>query len=158
MSFLRQTNYLFGDTSSIGKVVVGLSNDDLSWEVSKEYNFGLDFSVLSNRINFGFEYYDKKTEGSVLARQLSYVSGFGDQSEVPTAIGNFGSVRNSGIELTLNTVNVQNDNFTWRTNINFTKNNNEILELYGDVDQILVGTDSRLNGVLQVGAPNRCCF
>lgn len=154
LAFLNQGSYLFGDDFTVGKVVEGLSNADLTWEVSKEYNFGLDFGILKNRLNFGFEYYNKKTEGSILARQLSYVTGF----EGGGTIGNFGSVRNKGVELTLNTVNIRNDNFTWRTNINFTKNDNEILELYGGIDQILVGSDSRLNGVLQVGAPIDATF
>ncbi|SDE58152.1 SusC/RagA family TonB-linked outer membrane protein [Cellulophaga baltica] len=157
LAFLSQTGYLFGDESNIGKVVSNLSNADLSWEISKEYNFGFELGVLNNRINLGFEYYNKKTEGSVLARQLSFITGFGDEENTPTAIGNFGSVRNSGIEVTLNTVNVRSDNFTWKTNINFSNNKNEILELYAGVDQIILG-DSRLNGVLQVGAPIDAVF
>ncbi|WP_036145564.1 SusC/RagA family TonB-linked outer membrane protein [Maribacter sp. Hel_I_7] len=154
LAFLSQDSYLFGDDFSIGKSVAGLSNADLTWEISKEYNFGLDLSILNSRVNFGFEYYSKETEGSILARQLSFVTGFGDSG----TIGNFGSVRNRGVELTLNTVNVRTDNFTWRTNINYTKNDNEILALYDDIDQILVGSDSRLNGVLQVGAPIDATF
>lgn len=154
LAFLSQDSYLFGDDFTIGKSVAGLSNADLSWEISKEYNLGLDLSILNSRVNFGFEYYSKETEGSILARQLSFVTGFGDSG----TIGNFGSVRNRGVELTLNTVNVRTDNFTWRTNINYTKNDNEILALYDDIDQILVGSDSRLNGVLQVGAPIDATF
>ncbi|KKN94194.1 hypothetical protein LCGC14_0190180 [marine sediment metagenome] len=154
LAFLSQDSYLFGDDFTIGKSVAGLSNADLSWEISKEYNVGLDLSILNSRVNFGFEYYSKETEGSILARQLSFVTGFGDSG----TIGNFGSVRNRGVELTLNTVNVRTDNFTWRTNINYTKNDNEILALYDDIDQILVGSDSRLNGVLQVGAPIDATF
>ena len=67
---------MFGDDFNVGKVVAGLSNADLTWEVSKEYNFGLDFAILKNRLNFGIEVYNKKTEGSILTRQLSYVTGF----------------------------------------------------------------------------------
>lgn len=158
LAFLGQANYLLGDNIGLGKVVQTLSNEDLTWEVSKEYNFGLDMSILNNRVNLGFEYYNKTTEGSILSRQLSFITGFGDSNTTPSAIGNYGSVGNSGIELTLNTVNVRTEDFSWRTNINFTKNTNEILELYDDVDQILVGSDSRLNGVLEVGAPIDAVF
>lgn len=154
LAFLAQDSYLFGDDFNVGKSVEGLSNADLTWEISKEYNLGLDLSILNSRVNFGFEYYNKETEGSILARQLSFVTGFGDSGTV----GNFGSVRNRGVELTLNTVNVRTDNFTWRTNINYTNNDNEILELYDGIEQILVGSDSRLNGVLQVGAPIDATF
>lgn len=158
LAFLNQSNYLFGNNIGLGSVVATLPNADLTWEVSKEYNFGLDLAILNNRISFGFEYYDKTTEGSILNRQLSFITGLGESGDTPSSLGNFGSVRNSGIELTLNTVNVRTEDFSWRTNFNFTKNNNEILELFDGVDQILVGTDSRLNGVLQVGAPIDATF
>lgn len=158
LAFLGQQNYLFGNNIALGKVVQTLANEDLTWEVSKEYNFGLDFGILNNSVSFGFEYYNKTTEGSILSRQLSFITGFGDSITTPSAVGNYGSVRNSGVELTLNTVNVRTEDFTWRTNINFTKNKNEILVLYDDVQQILVGSDTQLNGVLQVGAPIDATF
>ncbi len=158
LAFLSQANYLFGDDSGLGRVVQTLPNADLTWEVSKEYNLGLDLAVLNNRVSLGFEYYHKTTEGSILDRQLSFITGFGNAGDTPSSIGNFGSVRNSGVEITLNTINVRTTNFSWRTNINYTKNTNEILELFDGVDQILVGSDARLNGVLQVGAPIDATF
>ncbi|WP_339708618.1 TonB-dependent receptor [uncultured Kriegella sp.] len=141
LSFLSNTNYLFGDNLGNGKVVAGLSNSNLTWEISKEYNFGLDFAAINNRVRLGFEYYNKETEGSILNRQLSSITGFG------SAVGNFGSVRNRGVEVTLNTVNVRTDNFSWKTSINFSKNTNEILKLDGDLDEIPYGR----HGVLKIG-------
>ena len=158
LAFLSQTSYLFGDEQAVGRIVQTLPNEDLTWEISKEYNIGADIAILNNRVSLGFEYYNKTTEGSILNRQLSFITGLGNPGSVPSSVGNFGSVRNSGVELTLNTVNVQTPDFSWRTNINFTKNTNEILELFDGVDQILVGTDSRLNGVLQVGSPIDATF
>lgn len=158
LAFLNQSNYLFGDNNGLGRIVETLPNADLTWEVSKEYNVGLDLAILNSRVNFGFEYYNKTTEGSILNRQLSFITGLGNPGSTPSSIGNFGSVRNRGVELTLNTVNVRTEDFSWRTNINFTRNENEILELFDGVDQILVGTDSRLNGILQVGAPIDATF
>lgn len=161
LAFLTQSNYLFGDDNGLGRIVQTLPNANLTWEVSKEYNVGFDLAIISNRINLGFEYYHKTTEGSILNRQLSFITGLDDPTDdgdVPSSIGNFGSVRNSGVEITLNTVNVRTANFSWRTSLNYTKNTNEILELFDDVDQILVGSDSRLNGVLQVGAPIDATF
>ena len=141
LSFLNNTNYLFGDTQGNGKSVAGLSNSNLTWEISKEYNFGLDFAMINNHVRLGFEYYNKETEGSILNRQLSSITGFG------SAVGNFGSVRNKGIELTLNTVNVRTKDFSWKTSINFSKNTNEILKLDGDLDEIPYGS----HGVLKIG-------
>ncbi|TQO36700.1 TonB-linked SusC/RagA family outer membrane protein [Arenibacter algicola] len=141
LSFLNNTNYLFGDTQGNGKSVAGLSNSNLTWEISKEYNFGLDFAMINNHVRLGFEYYNKETEGSILNRQLSSITGFG------SAVGNFGSVRNKGVELTLNTVNVRTKDFSWKTSINFSKNTNEILKLDGDLDEIPYGS----HGVLKIG-------
>ncbi|WP_194534710.1 SusC/RagA family TonB-linked outer membrane protein [Zobellia nedashkovskayae] len=143
LAFLSPSNYLFGENPGVGKTIAGLPNEDLTWEVSKEYNLGMDLSILNNRVGLSFEYYNKKTEGSILARTLSNVTGYED------ALGNFGSVRNSGIEVTLNTVNVKTDNFSWRTNFNYTKNTNEIEEIDGDLDEIPFGN----HGVLKIGAP-----
>ncbi|NNG11259.1 MAG: TonB-dependent receptor [Arenibacter sp.] len=141
LSFLNSTNYLLGDNLANGKVVAGLSNSNLTWETSKEYNLGLDVAMLNSRVRLGLELYNKETEGSILNRQLSSITGFG------SAVGNFGSVRNKGIELTLNTVNIRTGDFSWQTSINFSKNTNEIMKLDGDLDEIPYGN----HGVLKIG-------
>ena len=138
---MDNTNYLFGDAIGNGKVIAGLPNPALTWETSREYNFGLDFAILNNRVRLGVEVYNKETEGSILNRQLLDITGFDD------AVGNFGSVRNQGVEVTLNTVNIRTDDFSWQTSINFAKNTNEILELDGDLDEIPYGR----HGVLKLG-------
>ncbi|QWX82816.1 TonB-dependent receptor [Cellulophaga sp. HaHaR_3_176] len=143
LAFLSNSDYLFGGNPSNGVIISGLSNADLTWERTKEFNIGLDLGIISNRLRLSLELYDKKTVGSIFGRQLSPISGYND------AIGNFGSVSNKGIEITLNTRNVVTDNFSWSTNLNFAKNNNKILELDGDLD-LLPYED---HGVLQVGQP-----
>ncbi|MCG9793162.1 SusC/RagA family TonB-linked outer membrane protein [Flavobacterium algicola] len=145
---LSASNYLFNTTIGLGKDISTLANQELTWEVSKEYNFGLDFGFLNSRISGSFDYYNKKTVGSILSRQLSYITGFGTSTAVPSAIGNFGSVRNSGVEIALKTVNVKYRDFTWATNFNYTKNTNEILKLDGNLNTIPYGR----NGVLNVGS------
>lgn len=141
LAFLGNNDYLFGDNLVNGVVSEGLPNHDLTWERSKEYNLGLDLSVLQNRVRLTLEMYNKKTEGSIIERTLSPISGYG------TATGNFGSIRNKGVEITLNTINVQTSDFSWTTDFNFSKNTNEILELDGDLDLIPYGN----HGVLQIG-------
>jgi len=141
LAFLGDGDYVFGDTHTNGVYVTGLPNYELTWERSKEFNIGLDLGVLQNRIRLGLEVYNKKTVDAILDKTLSGITGFG------TAIGNYGSVRNKGIEITLNTVNVQTDNFKWSTSLNFAKNKNEILELDGDLELLPYGT----HGVLKIG-------
>ncbi|ANW96662.1 hypothetical protein AXE80_10425 [Wenyingzhuangia fucanilytica] len=143
LAFLNGSDYPFGSDHVNGVQVAGLANYDLTWERSKEFNFGLDVAVFQNRIRLGLEVYNKKTVDAILGKALSSITGYG------TAIGNYGSVRNKGVELTLNTVNVQTQDFKWSTSINFARNKNEILELDGTLDKIPYGN----HGVLQVGQP-----
>ncbi|MBJ2175899.1 TonB-dependent receptor [Aureibaculum sp. A20] len=143
LAFLGGADYLFGDTHTNGVDVNGLPNYDLTWERSKEVNFGIDLGIINNRVRLGLELYRKKTVDAILSRTLSNITGYG------SAIGNYGSVENKGIEITLNTVNVQTDNFKWSTSLNFAKNKNSILKLDGSLDKETYGS----HGVLQVGQP-----
>ncbi|CAH8281422.1 TonB-linked SusC/RagA family outer membrane protein [Mariniflexile fucanivorans] len=142
LAYLEGSGYVFGDTHTNGVKVIGLPNYDLTWERSKEFNIGLDLAVLENRIRLGLELYNKKTVDAILDKTLSSITGYSG------AVGNFGSVRNSGVEITLNTVNIQTNNFKWTTNLNYARNKNEILELDG-LDKIPYGN----HGVRQVGKP-----
>lgn len=143
LAFLVNNDYLFGDTLANGVTVLGFPNYDLGWERSKEFNVALDLGILQNKIRLGLELYNKKTEGSIFERLLTPITGYDG------TLGNFASVRNSGVEITLNTRNIQTDNFSWTTDINFARNKNEILTLDGELT-ILPYED---HGVLQVGQP-----
>lgn len=143
LAFLNDSDYLYGDNHVNGVVVGGLPNYDLSWERSKEFNVGIDLGVLENRIRLGLDVYNKKTVDAILGRTLSNITGYG------SATGNYGSVSNKGVEITLNTVNIQTNNFKWTTSLNYAKNKNEILKLDGNLDKFVYGN----HGVRQVGAP-----
>ncbi len=144
LAFLSSANYPFGSTHSNGVQVSGLPNYDLTWERSKEVNFGIDLGILDNRVRFSMEIYRKETVDALLNKTLSDITGYGSST------GNYGSVENKGIEVTLNTVNVQTNKFSWSTNLNFAKNKNEILRLDGDLDKIV---NQRNHQVLEVGQP-----
>ena len=141
MGRLSTSNYLFGNDVVGGKTVANMSNDRLTWEISKEYNFGVDLGIFNSKVRLGAEIYHKKTEGSILARDLMWVTGYDN------ATGNFGSVINKGVEIDLNTVNIDNGNFRWTTSLNFAKNVNEIDEIDGNVDELPYGR----HGVLKKG-------
>ncbi|MDO1511350.1 TonB-dependent receptor [Maribacter confluentis] len=147
-AFLNNSNYLFGDDLTNGNIVSGLSNPELTWEVSDEVNLGVDFGMLNNRVNFSLELYDKTTEGAIFSRNLLNVTGFS------SAVGNFGSMNNRGIEFTLNTKNIQTEDFSWNTSLNFAKNKNEILKLEGDLDLQVFGRHS----ALIVGQPSDAIY
>ncbi|WP_298554173.1 TonB-dependent receptor [uncultured Algibacter sp.] len=147
-SFLESDTYLFGDEFVNSKFVNGLSNDELTWEVSTETNIGLDLGLFSNRVNLTLDYYNKEIEGAIFQRDLVSISGFAN------ATGNFGKLRNRGFEVALNTTNIQTNNFRWRTNFNFSRNTSEILRLDGDVEEIVLGR----HGVLKVGEDPTAIF
>lgn len=143
---LLNTGYDFDGTAAFGFAPANLGNKDLRWERSKELNLGLDFGFLRNRISGTLELYDRKTVDLILNQKLPTASGF---SQV---ISNVGKIQNRGIELLLNTVNVATPDFTWNTTLTFTKNNNKLLEIYGDGQQADKGNK------LFVGYPIRANF
>ena len=104
-----------------------LQNPGLKWERTESINFGLDYSILKDRIGGTIDVYQKSTKDLLILRALPDVTGFENR------LDNLGEVQNKGFELSLNTVNIKSQNFSWRTNINFTLNRNKVVHLYGPV-------------------------
>lgn len=122
---LNQTLYDFNGSGANG-FAPAFGNQDLTWEKTDEYNAGVDMQLLKNRIGLQLDLYRKTTSGSILNQRIPDANGY---QNTPT---NLGSIRNQGIEVGLNTVNVKTSKFTWNTSFNFALNRNKILELYGD--------------------------
>lgn len=118
--------YPFGGSALIGTYLNGLGNANLNWETTTSLNVGLDFGFLRNRIAGSVEVYRSKTRDILLERSIPVITG----SE--SIWDNLGEMQNTGFELTLNTKNIQSENFTWETSINFSTYTNELLEIYGD--------------------------
>jgi TonB-dependent starch-binding outer membrane protein SusC len=117
--------YNFGPSSySTGYYVTQLPNVDLGWEFSKTWNFGVDFSVLKNRLSGTIEYYLTETEDILLGLGLPPTSG------VTGFTANIGSTENKGFELSLNGVILDNPNgWTWEAGFNIYTNNNKLVSL-----------------------------
>ncbi|HEX8429236.1 TonB-dependent receptor [Hymenobacter sp.] len=118
--------YDFNGTTANGFSPSGLGNRNLTWEKTREYNVGFETSIFKGRLALEADYYNKTSKGSILVQQIPAGNGFN------SVLSNVGSVRNRGIELNLNTVNVTTDRFSWKSNLNFARNHNEILDLYGN--------------------------
>jgi len=123
---LSSAPYLTGSTVLPGYVPNGLANEQLGWESTKSLSLGLDFGILKNRIQGSLDYYSANTSDLLLNRAIPSVQGF------TRVLQNIGKTANTGIELGLTTINVQNKNFTWSTNLNLSQNTNKIVDLYGD--------------------------
>ena len=121
----------------VGVLNANNANPDLKWETTYSTNIGFDLSLFHSRIDFVFDWYYKKTNDLLMMLDLPAFlgSGAGSNETYGTASnpwGNIGSLRNTGIEMTLNTVNIENKNFQWRSNIVFSLNRNKVLSLDSD--------------------------
>lgn len=131
-----QTLYDFGGSNAPGFAPSGIVNSRLTWERTSELNIGLDYDIIRGRVSGSVDLYNKVSEKLLTERKLPLETGWEALTD------NIGSVRNRGIEVALRTVNVQTNNFSWTTTFNFTKNNNEILELLGGtVDRVIDDSD-----------------
>ncbi len=123
-SGVSRLNYDYGGNVIAAYYKSGLANKNLTWEKTHEINVGLDFGFFRNRINGSIDIYQRDAKDLIMKRNIPSTTGW-------TSIwDNIGWVRNRGVELALNTVNIQSKNFGWETNITFSKNNNKIVELY----------------------------
>ncbi|MGS2762636.1 SusC/RagA family TonB-linked outer membrane protein [Sinomicrobium sp. M5D2P9] len=129
-SLLNPSAVNLGDASVSTLYLNGLANEDLRWEKTTEINLGLDFGLLKNRIYGSVDLYKRKNTDIIFYKPLSLVTGF------PGIFDNVGESSNKGIEIALNTVNIDSDDFTWTTNFNFASNKNTLDKLYGDVDEM----------------------
>ncbi|MCX6246726.1 MAG: TonB-dependent receptor [Bacteroidetes bacterium] len=120
---LYSGGYNYGGKSGIAPIQ--LPNPDLKWESTTQTGLGLDVSVLKNRINLTFDVYYNHTKDLLLQRPIPASSGY------YTISSNIGQLENKGLEVMLNTVNIDKE-FKWTTSLNFAANRNKVLSLYND--------------------------
>lgn len=107
-----------------GYTISSLPNKSLKWQSTSQFNFGLDFTVLNNRVSGSLEVYSQKTKDILLPVSLPPSNGGG------SVFLNLGKTEARGVELTINTVNIKSrSGFTWSTDFNYYFNREEIVEL-----------------------------
>lgn len=137
----RISNYLSMDLYSSNKYGVGnntvtvltpkqLKNSNLKWEGSTTTNFGIDLGLFDNRLNVTADFFVKNTKDLLLEQSLAHVTGFGSQMQ------NIGKIQNKGIELSLNSTNIQTKDFTWQTNFNISFIKNTLKGLASGVESM----------------------
>ena len=126
----RYTDYVFGGTLANGSRTSILAQPDLTWEKSRQFDLGLDFAFFKNRLSGSIDGYYKYTYDLLYNVPLPLESGY------RTALVNVGAMKNRGIELTLNSVNIDTKDFTWQTSLNYSFNKNEIDKLYNDLKRV----------------------
>ena len=105
-----------------------MANQDLRWETSDQFDFGVELGLFSNRLNFDVSVYNKKTIDLLLQTPVPRSSGYS------SVMKNIGSVQNRGVEILVNAYPVKNENLTWNTLLNMSYNQNKVLKL-GDKDE-----------------------
>ena len=120
------TRFPFNGVSTIGAQTSVLGNADLHWETTVGTNLGADFSILKNRIAGSIDAYSNHTYGLILYQSLPAITGYSN------ILNNIGKVANKGIDVSITTRNIQNNNFRWETNWIYSVVRNRIVDLYGN--------------------------
>lgn len=125
--------YVFGSTPASGYVTGNpkgsssqqgsIPNKDLGWEKTRQWNFGVDFGFLADRITGSVNYYVSNTYDLLLDKTPNSVTGYSNITI------NAGKTRNTGVEVTINSVNISTSDFSWSTDLTFSRNRTEIVEL-----------------------------
>lgn len=149
---LTGENYVLGSQRVSTYAPAGRApNPELKWETTRQFNVGLDLGLLEDRVVLTADFYTGTTEDLLLRVPLPQTSGFVDQ------IRNVGSVRNRGVELGVQTVNVDRRGFLWESALTLGVNRNEVVSL-GGIDRIFPAGARSTNmtgtvNVIQVGEP-----
>ena len=143
--------YAFNHSILPGFAPTALANPDLRWEKNTTSNFGLDLSLLRNRIEFTVDIYKNSAKDLLLSVAIPPTTGYTSQLQ------NIGSTSNRGVEFQINATPVQKKDFTWSSNFNISFNKNRI-ESLGGVKSLTrnsgwQGSDGVDDYLVEVGRP-----
>lgn len=148
LAMLGSTTYVFAGDRAPGMVIGELANPNLKWEKTAQWDVGVDFGVLDNRLSLEADFFLKKTKDLLYEAPVPATSG------KRSMMSNIGSMENKGIELTLNTVNVKTNDFQWSSSFNISFLKNKITQLGVNNEDKLVDPDFLgKNVILRVGEP-----
>ena len=108
--------------------------NSLKPESTTSFETGLDLRFLKDRASLSFTYYNKNTKNQILTSTINGVSGYGE------ALFNAGEVKNWGYEVTLGVVPFRNKDWEWKVDINWAKNNSEVVSLANGMDYMTLTT------------------
>ena len=121
---LSQLSYNFGSDYATGFYINELGNEELGWEYSKTWNYGLDYTLFNGRLSGTIEYYVQKTEDILMGKTLAATNGVG------SVTANVGATQNKGFEFSANGVILDNYNgWTVEAGLNVYANRNELTKL-----------------------------
>lgn len=144
----RTWYYQTANRASVNGSTIGLSGisastnrgtSNLTWEKQKQWNIGLELAVLNNRMNFNLDFFHIVNDDLLMQHSLPSTSGY------MTTWENIGQVTNNGIEASVQASLIEAKDFAWNIGMNISHDKNKVSKLYGDVKEILNGTDREGN-------------
>lgn len=126
-------------------------NRKLSFEKTQNYNFGIDFSLLNNRLNGSIDFYKKNTFDLLNTLPVNPLNGF------PSTIGNLGNLTNKGIEVSLNTINIRSKEINWVSTFVFSYNKNMLVS-YDNPSPVTLTDTYRLGAPFVAGYNSSSLF
>lgn len=120
---LGNSNYSGNGIPIFGMAPSSSPNPNLKWESTAQFDIGLDVGLFNERISMTADVYKKTTRDLLLNTPIPSQTGFSSQYQ------NIGKIQNKGIEITINSVNIKKDNFSWSSSLNFDRNLNKVLSL-----------------------------
>ncbi len=115
-----------------GSGPASVGNPNLTWELNKPFDVGIELGILKNRVNIEADYYIRKTTQLLQNVPLSLTSGFGSYPD------NIGSMENKGFEFTLNTSPIVSKSFRWDLSFNIAFNKNRVTALDNNADIVTI--------------------
>jgi len=119
-----------------GQAPSQIGNPNLQWETNKQFDVGIDYGLLNNRITGEIDYYIRNSEDLLLNVNIPNTTGFS------SVVRNLGKMENSGFEFVLNTQNTIGE-FKWSTSLNFSTNKGKVLDIDGQIIEGGVGSLNR---------------
>lgn len=102
-----------------------LGNPSLKWETTKSLNVGVDLGFAKDRVNMSVDWYNNQSDDLIILNEIPNTTGYSNQYQ------NLGAIRNRGVEIVLNSINIDRNGFRWTTDFNMAFNRSKVLSLYG---------------------------
>ncbi|GHT32533.1 SusC/RagA family TonB-linked outer membrane protein [Bacteroidia bacterium] len=134
MSMMTASTTLLNGARAATSQMNRMANPDLEWEKTDQFDIGINLGLFNSRLNMELDFYHKNTHDLLLERPLPFETGFASVYQ------NMGRVDNTGIDLLIQSRNIETKKFSWQTTFNFNYNTNEVKQLGENNEDIIMNT------------------